>query len=59
MSTQHLNWGPRDRSGDAVMDDNGNKMPSLKFVDQPEKPNEPYVFHIRRIVDGKASGWTE
>lgn len=30
-----------------------NKMLLVKFVDQQNEPNEPYVFHFKRIVDGK------
>ena len=25
----------------------------VRFFDQQNEPNEPYVFHFKRIVDGK------
>ena len=39
-------------SGDAVIDDNGNKMLLIKFR-PPNQTEEALVFHLKRIVDGQ------
>ena len=34
-------------------------MPFLELINQTIKPNEPYDFHLKRIVDGKETVLTE
>ena len=49
------------RGGDAVLDDNGNKMLLIKCFPgpSPNQTEELSVFHFKRIVDGQATVLTE
>ena len=53
------NFIVKDASGDAVLDDNGNKMLFVRFEDRGNQPWEPWVFQFKKIVHGQETVLTE
>ena len=49
----------KDARGDAILDDNGNKMVFVRFLDRGTKPWEPWVFHLKETVHGQETALTE
>ena len=59
MLDDESNFIVKDASGDAVLDDNGNKLLFVKFDDRGNQPWEPWVFHFKRVVHGQETIFTE
>ena len=54
------NYIVKDSNSDAVIDDNGYKMLLVKFlVGPPDQTEEPFIFHLERIVAGQETVLTE
>ena len=53
------NFIVEDASGDAVLDDNGNKMLFMRILVREVEPWEPWVFYLKKIVHGQETILTE